>query len=101
MTVEGHALENVVLGGWAYGPELGTAPVVVIVGGITASPFPLGDDQAPPGEPREAWWPAIFAPDLIDPTRYTVLCPCWPGNVHGRTEDASAAVPAISVRSRI
>jgi len=99
MTVEGHALENVVLGGWAYGPELGTAPVVVIVGGITASPFPLGDDQAPPSEARDAWWPAIFAPDLIDPARYTVLCPCWPGN--GSTwkdfEDGGAAVPAISV----
>ena len=81
------------------GPQLGTAPVVVIVGGITASPFPLGDDQAPPSEPREPWWPAIFAPDLIDPARYTVLCPCWPGN--GSTwkdfEDGSAAVPAISV----
>src|SRR5262245_34052825 len=99
MTVEGHALESVVLGGWAYGPELGTAPVVVSVGGITASPFPLGDDHAPPTESREAWWPAIFAPDLIDPTRHTVLCPCWPGN--GSTwkgfDDAAAPLPAISV----
>ena len=80
MTVEGHALRDVSLSGWAYGPELGTAPVVVIVGGITASPFPLGDDRAPDGETREAWWPSLFAPDLIDPARYTILCPCWPGN---------------------
>ena len=43
ITIEGRALEDVQLGGWVYGPELGTAPVVVIVGGITASPFPFGD----------------------------------------------------------
>ena len=36
MSVEGHHLEDVRLGGWAYGPELGTAPVTIIVGGITA-----------------------------------------------------------------
>ena len=46
MDVEGHRLEDVVLGGWAYGPALGTAPVIVIVGGITASPFPFGDGKA-------------------------------------------------------
>ena len=46
ITIEGHALTDVSLGGWAYGPELGTAPVVVIVGGITASPFPFGDGRA-------------------------------------------------------
>jgi homoserine dehydrogenase len=80
ITIEGHTLADVVLGGWAYGPELGTAPAVVIVGGITASPFPLGDDRAPADDARDAWWPAIFAPDLIDPQRYTILCPCWPGN---------------------
>jgi homoserine dehydrogenase len=76
MVVEGHALEDVTLAGYALGPELGTAPVVVIVGGITASPFPFGD-AATGSEP---WWPALDAPDLIDPTRHTVLAPCWPGN---------------------
>jgi homoserine dehydrogenase len=99
MTVEGHVLQDVSLSGWAYGPELGTAPVVVIVGGITASPFPLGDEHPPDGETREAWWPALFATDLFDPARYTILCPCWPGN--GSTwrgfDDVSAPVPAISV----
>lgn len=80
ITIEGRALEDVQLGGWVYGPELGTAPVVVIVGGITASPFPFGDGQASGDEPRAAWWPALCAPDLIDPTRHTVLCPSWPGN---------------------
>ena len=41
ITIEGRVLEDVQLGGWVYGPELGTAPVIVIVGGITASDFPL------------------------------------------------------------
>ena len=36
MVIEGHALVDVQLSGWIYGPELGTAPVVLIVGGITA-----------------------------------------------------------------
>ena len=75
MMVEGHALQDVLLAGYILGPELGTAPVVVIVGGITASPFPFG---GPDG--AEPWWPALNAPDLIDPTRHTILAPCWPGN---------------------
>jgi homoserine dehydrogenase len=94
MSIEGHALEQVSLAGWAYGPELGTAPVFVIVGGITASPFPFGD-----GDAVEPWWPSLRATDLIDPSRHTVLCPCWPGN--GSTwrgfEDPAAPLPAISV----
>jgi homoserine dehydrogenase len=76
MVVEGHALEDVQLAGYALGPELGTAPVVVIVGGITASPFPFGD--AATG--AEAWWPALSAPELVDITRQTVLSLAWPGN---------------------
>ena len=75
MVIEGHALADVELAGYALGPELGTAPVVLIVGGITASPFPFGD-----GGESEAWWPALQAPDLIDPARQTVLTLCWPGN---------------------
>jgi len=75
MAIEGHALHDVELAGFALGPELGTAPVVVIVGGITASPFPFGNA----GE-AEAWWPALDAPDLVDPKQHTVLAPCWPGN---------------------
>ena len=38
MVVEGHALDEVVLGGYMLGAPLGTAPVVIVVGGITASP---------------------------------------------------------------
>ena len=78
------------------GRSSGRHPTVVI-GGITASPFPMGDDQSPPNEPREAWWPALFAPDLINPMHATVLCPCWPGNGstwQGFDEEPS---PAISV----
>ncbi len=80
ISIEGRVLDDVQLGGWVYGPELGTAPVVLIVGGITASPFPFGDGQAEGDDPKTAWWPALCAPDLIDPAKYTVLCPSWPGN---------------------
>ena len=76
MTIEGHALADVVLGGYVLGAALGTAPAVVIVGGITASPFPFGDTASG----TEPWWPAMNAPDLIDPATHTILCPCWPGN---------------------
>jgi len=76
MVVEGHALADVVLAGHVLGRPLGTAPVVIVVGGITASPFPFGD----PAGGVEAWWPALQAPELVDPARTTVLCPCWPGN---------------------
>ena len=54
ITIEGRQLEDVQLGGWVYGPELGTAPVVLIVGGITASPFPFGDGQSEGDAPRAA-----------------------------------------------
>jgi homoserine dehydrogenase len=101
MEVEQHVLAQVELGGWAFGPELGTAPVVVIVGGITASPFPFGDGRPVEEGGAEPWWPALCAPDLVDPTRTTVLCPCWPGN--GSTwgtpafDDPAVPPPAISV----
>jgi homoserine dehydrogenase len=80
ITIDGRAIADVVLSGWAYGPELGTAPVVVIVGGITASPFPFGDGQPIDTGGHEAWWPALCGPDAIDPASHTVLCPSWPGN---------------------
>ncbi len=76
MVVEGHALDDVVLGGYVLGPPIGTAPVVIMVGGITASPFPFGDAASE----AEAWWPALDVPELVDRARVTVLCPCWPGN---------------------
>ena len=80
LTIEGRKLDDVQLGGWVYGPELGTAPAVLIVGGITASPFPFGDGESDGESPRAAWWPAMCAQDLIDPAKHTVLCPSWPGN---------------------
>jgi homoserine dehydrogenase len=76
MVVEGHALEDVSLSGYALGADLGTAPVVVVIGGITASPFPFGDEATK----TEAWWPSLGAPDLIDTTAHTVLSLAWPGN---------------------
>ena len=76
MVVEGHALADVELAGYMLGRPLGTAPVMIVVGGITASPFPFGD----PATGAEAWWPALLAPELVDLERTTVLCPCWPGN---------------------
>ena len=94
------ALERIrtLLGGWAYGPELGTAPVTIIVGGITASPFPFGDGRGPAGGGAAAWWPALAGDDLIDPARSTVLCPCWPGNGSSwRGFDGPDPPPAISV----
>ncbi len=98
LVIEGHALSEVVLSGWAYGPELGTAPVVVVVGGITASPFPFGDGRGEGHGGTDAWWPALFAPDLIDVSRMTVLCPCWPGNGSTwRGLDEPGPPPAISV----
>lgn len=76
LTIEGHRLVDVMLTGYATGPALNSAPVVVVVGGITASPFPFGG----PSDGEAGWWPALQAADLIDPTVTTVLCPCWPGN---------------------
>ncbi|MDX2091112.1 MAG: homoserine dehydrogenase [Kofleriaceae bacterium] len=92
MVVEGHALENVVLGGYVLGPPLGTAPVVIIVGGITASPFPFGDAASG----AEPWWPALAAPDLVDPATVTVLCPCWPGNGSTWKSFDDAPLPPLS-----
>jgi homoserine dehydrogenase len=91
IVVEGHALEGVVLGGYVAGAPLNTAPVVIVVGGITASPFPFG---GPDG--AEAWWPALQAPDLIDTARMTLLCPCWPGNGSTWRGFDDASIPALS-----
>ena len=68
LTIEGHALGDIELVGYALGPALGTAPVVAIVGGITASPFPFGADEVEP------WWPAIR--ELV--AGATILTMAWP-----------------------
>jgi homoserine acetyltransferase len=92
MVVEGHALNGVELAGYLVGQPLGTAPVMVVVGGITASPFPFGE----PASGAEAWWPSLLTPDLIDPSRVTVLCPCWPGNGSTWRGFDEGAIPALS-----
>ena len=94
MMIEGHALHDVELAGYAIGAELGTAPVAVIVGGITASPFPFGSGaESDPSEPSDAWWPALA--ELIDLERTTVVTVCWPGN--GSTwRDLDTAAPSLS-----
>ncbi len=105
MMIEGNALTDVSLGGWMYGPAVGSAPVIVIVGGITASPFPFGDGGAAGG--NDAWWPALRAPDLVDPERATILCPCWPGNgstarsMRPRTAPSAVAMRAARAMRRM
>jgi homoserine dehydrogenase len=94
LRIDEQELEEVELGGWTYGPELGTAPVVLVVGGITATPFPFGDGQG-----KAPWWPALLAEDLVDPSRVTVLCPEWPGNgSHFRGIDESKEAMHLSVQ---
>ncbi|MCX5741023.1 MAG: homoserine dehydrogenase [Proteobacteria bacterium] len=94
MMVEGHVLVDVALAGYQLGRPLGTAPVVIIVGGITATPFPFGDAASG----AAAWWSALRADDLVDLSRHTVLTFCWPGN--GSTwkgfDDPELAYPPLS-----
>jgi len=58
-----------------------------------------GGGGAAPPRGIEPWWPALRTDDLVDPSRQTVLCPCWPGN--GSTwagfDDPGFVLPAISV----
>jgi homoserine dehydrogenase len=87
----GHDLSDVVLAGWAYGPPLGEAPIFMLVGGITASPFPLGKGE------DEGWWHALKGRTRIDPERCTVLCPAWPGNGSTWAGFDDGPPPALSV----
>lgn len=83
----GAILRAVDLRGHAYGQPLGTAPVVVLAGGITADALPLGDGQQP------GWWQALHACGLLDSERQTILAPGTLGNVsdwpHLRALDGS------------
>ena len=67
-------LRQVKLVGYGIGQPLGTAPTYLLMGGITASPFPFGTPKL------EAWWPALCAEDLVDPEQHTILTFAWPGN---------------------
>ena len=96
LVLSGQRLHDVVLRGHASGAPLGAAPIYLIVGGITASPFPFGDGSGP------GWWPALLGPGLVDLSVHTVLCPAWPGNGSswaGLSEvsyDAARALPSLS-----
>lgn len=93
LTLSGHALDDVVLAGWAYGPPIGQAPIFMLVGGITASPFPFGEG----GEDDAGWWHALAGKSRIDPERCTVLCPAWPGNGSTWAGFDEGPPPALSV----
>lgn len=90
MTIEGHELADVELAGTMAGAELGTAPVIVIVGGITASPYPFG------GDGNDAWWPALRGDGLIDLERATVVGLCWPGHGSSWRGFDDGPLPALS-----
>ncbi len=70
----GVPVEELTLRGLRYGRPLGEAPVIVLMGGITAPPTALGDGRGP------GWWSALARPELIDTRRFTVLCPALLGN---------------------
>ena len=69
----GGVLRDVHLRGHVYGAPLGTGPVYVLAGGITADALPLGDGTQP------GWWQALA--DVLDLTQSTVLAPGTLGNV--------------------
>ncbi|MFN3834453.1 MAG: homoserine O-succinyltransferase [Glycocaulis sp.] len=53
--------------GRVYGPA--GAPAIIVLGGISAHRFLLGDHAE-----REGWWPGIAGPDLaLDPLRHRLL----------------------------
>jgi homoserine acetyltransferase len=88
VTRDALVIDGCELAGYATGPALGTAPVVVVTGGITATPFPFtGDD---------AWWPALAADGLIDPDRPAGLAPCWPGSSSTWRSFAEVPLPPLS-----
>ncbi len=70
----GGTLRDVTVRGTLYGRPLGTAPVVVVEGGITANHQPFGDGREP------GWWPSLLRRDLCDPARHTILAPAVLGN---------------------
>lgn len=69
-----HTLSDVQIRGTVGGVPLGEGPVFMLMGGITASPYPFGDGEQP------GWWSALQGPTRIDPGRHTVLCPAMPND---------------------
>ncbi len=95
-----HRLDALSLGGACYGRPVGDAPVTVLMGGITASPWAFGGADGGPGA---GWWPALLGDGLLDPARETLLCPALPGSgttwrgLDERSEAAARALPRLSV----
>jgi homoserine dehydrogenase len=91
--VEGTALSDLTLSGTLYGQPLGTAPVFVLLGGLTSDPYPLGRD----GDP--GWWHALRGPGLLDLDQHTVLSPALPGSgtTWASLEDPDQPLPPLSV----
>lgn len=93
----GERVEALTLRGVRYGRPLGAAPVVVLMGGITAPPTAFGDGASP------GWWSALDRPELIDTRRVTVLCPALLGNgsdwraLAEAPRDRPIALPPVSV----
>ncbi len=87
-----HDLTDLHLTGTLTGQPLGAAPMVVLLGGITADDLPLGAADAP------GWWPALGAADRFDPATTTVLAPALAGkgtSWAGLT-DRAAPLPRLS-----
>lgn len=87
----GRTLKDASLRGLVYGLPVGQAPIVLVIGGITASPYPLGDAD------HAAWWQALKSPDLLDPQKQTILTFCWPGSGSTWSELDDPAAPPIGV----
>ena len=93
LSADGLDLRDVTLSGVHYGREIGTAPVFVLIGGLTADPYALGNGEQP------GWWHALAGEGCIDPTRHTVLCPALPGSgTHWASlDDPDAELQPLSV----
>ncbi|MBU2525842.1 MAG: alpha/beta fold hydrolase [Bacteroidetes bacterium] len=71
-TEKGHTLANVALTYETFGPELGQAPVVLVVHALTGNSKVCG---------AKGWWQDVIGPNkAIDTNHYTVFAPNIPGN---------------------
>ncbi len=70
----GHTVaSDLQLRGYQCGVPLGQGDIYVIMGGITASPFPFGSPKHNP------WWPALRNEQLVNLSETTVLTMALPG----------------------
>jgi homoserine O-acetyltransferase len=74
----GQTLEKVALTYETFGPELGQAPVVLVVHALTGNSTVCG---------KEGWWQDVIGPGkAIDTDLYTVFAPNIPGNGYTGSE---------------